>query len=210
MIQLAKLYWLHNIPFQYQILEDFGGTSDRVPIRSEMDRYIENFRTCQKTGVGLTFFSKLNGTGKTWAATYVLKELVKKGWDGWFAPFYEVQAYFEIEDPGERAFKRKRVREAGLLVLDEVIEPKSAAQGAHFGAELERLIRPRQDANFPTIVTTNLTMDDMEKHYPRVFSLLSAKNMEYAMPDGVDARKGDDLWSRNIEVAMNGESWPIT
>lgn len=205
-IQKAKLYWLHNIPWQYQILPPYNVDPS---IKSDLDSYIEKYRFYAKNGIGLTFYSKLNGTGKTWAATYVLKELVKQGVDGWFERFYEVKSYYDLDDREERRIKTKKVRDSGLLVLDEIRIPNTQAQRDFYADQLESLIRPRQDMNFPTIITTNLTPDELEKHFPRVFSLLSAKNSLVEMSEKEDARKGD-LYFRNEEVSANGEVWPIT
>lgn len=209
-IQKAKLYWLHNIPNDYQILPPFPtNTEERAETKATLDAYIENFEWYQGTGAGITLYSKMTGTGKTWAATYVLKELVKKGYDGWFAPFYDVRSYFQIDDPDERKFKTHKVRDSGVLVLDEVIKPTSTKMRDFFGDQLESLVRPRGDASFPTIVTTNMTPAELEQDYPRVFSLLMAKNWFIEMT-GQDARLTEELVIRNLEVPANQESWPIT
>lgn len=209
-IQKAKLYWLHNIPMDFQRLPGFPTNNpEREAVREDLDAYIENYPFYAQTGAGITFYSKMTGTGKTWAATYVLKELVKRGYDGWFAPFYDVKGYFEIEDPDEKKFKIKKVRESGLLVLDEVITPGTSAQQRLFAEKLEQLIRPRGDAAFPTIITTNMTPEEIEAVYPRCFSLMSAKNLNIEMT-GQDARLTEEVTRRNIEIPQNRESWPIT
>ena len=208
-IQKAKLYWLHNIPNDFQKLGPFPtNTPERAEAKEELDTYLENFEWYQGTGAGVTLFSKTLGTGKTWAATYILKELVKRGYDGWFAAFYDVKGYFEIEDPEERKFKTHKVRDSGVLVLDEVIAPGTSNQQRFFAEKLEQLIRPRGDMSFPTIITTNMTPQDLEGEYPRVFSLLMAKNIPIEMT-GSDARLSEEVEKRNLEIPANRESWPI-
>ena len=210
--RLSMLYFLHNIPMGYQNLvwEEWPTeTPTQREAKVSMDLYVENFTRFSLNGVGLTFFSKGLGTGKTWGATATLKRLVKAGVDGWFAPFYEVKSYYEIGDKAERDFKINRVKEAELLVLDEVRMPGSEAQKNFYADRLEELVRPRTDNNYATIITTNMTPEELEDTYPRVFSLMSAKNLIIEL-DGSDYRLGTGIWARNVESGQNAEALPIT
>ena len=210
-LRKAKLYWLHNIPLEYQQLlweEWVEETGDRETFE-QVNLYIDSYERYALNGVGMTFYSKGLGTGKTWAATATLKQLVKKGEDGWFAPFYEVAGYYEIVDPEERAYKIRRVQEAGVLVLDEIRRPISEKQKNLLGEKLENLIRPRAANNLPTIITTNLTPNEIEDLYPRAFSLIYAKNIEFEL-SGTDARLTNKVTKRLIESVANGEALPIT
>jgi hypothetical protein len=138
-----------------------------------------------------------------------LKECVKKGYDGWFVSFLETKSYFEIENRKERDFKLKRLQEAEILVLDEVRRPWSNAQREFFASSLEDFLRLRMSANFPTIVTTNMTPEELEANYPRIYSLTMAKNKWIQMP-GQDARMSGELVKLRDEMGMNKETWPIT
>lgn len=210
-LRLAKLYWLHNVPMQYQQLvwDEWPEQTGRMDIYEGLNDYVENFERFSMNGVGVTLFSQGLGTGKTWAATGTLKRLVKQGYDGWFAPFYEVAGYFEINDPDERAFKIKRVQEAGVLVLDEIRRPISERQRVLLAEKLENLIRPRAASNLPTIITTNLTPEQIEDLYPRAFSLIFGSNLPLEL-DGADARLANKVWKRQVETAASGEALPIT
>jgi DNA replication protein DnaC len=97
--------------------------------------------------------------------------------------------------------------EAHVLVLDDVLQPMSEKAEAFYADKLEELIRPRSTANLPTIMTTNLTPDQLEEYFPRVFSLMSAKNISISMP-GDDVRLGE-LFLERLMVQNNGESFPI-
>lgn len=210
-LRKAKLYWLHNIPMEYQQLvwEEWPEETGNVEVYDDCNDYFEKFERYSLNGVGMTFYSKGLGTGKTWAATAMLKRVVKLGVDGWFAPFYEVAGYYEIHDKAERDFKIKRVQESAFLVLDEIRKPISTAQGNLLAEKLENLIRPRSSANLPTLITTNLTPDEIEDLYPRAFSLISAKNVSIEL-SGTDARLGNKVWKRFAESVESGEALPIT
>ena len=125
-LRLVKLYYLHNIPLQYQQLnwaEWPTVPKEYLEAKVDAETYVERFPRYRVNGVGLTIFSKGLGTGKTWLATSVLKELVKLGHDGWFAEFYKMKNYYEMEDKKRRDFLISRLQSAQILVLDDVIRP---------------------------------------------------------------------------------------
>ena len=207
-LRLSMLYFLANIPLQYQQLvwsEWPTNVPERAEIKDDVEAYIEAFDKYQRAGVGVTFWSKALGTGKTWMATHILKELLKQGHDGWFVSFRDIKSYHERDDSD---FYERRMAEAHVLVLDEVRDPWTENTKRFYGEKLEDLIRPRTNANLPTILTTNLLPEQLEEHYPRVFSLMSAKNKAIHMY-GNDIRVSDQIWRRNGEVSLNEESFPI-
>jgi DNA replication protein DnaC len=207
MLRLARLYWMSFIPLQYQYL-----LWDEFPhedVAEDIGDYIQNFDRMRLSGVGFTIYGKQLGVGKTWAATHILRELVKAGYDGHFASFMSVKSYFELDDRDEREFLIRRVREAEILVLDEVKTPFSEPQRIFFEDKLEDVLRARTNMNFPTIVTSNLTTAEFEREYPRCFSLLAAKNQLVEL-SGIDARKSSEVWENNVKLGFKGESRPIT
>lgn len=207
MLRLAKLYWLSFIPLQYQLLlwDEYPHADAKI----EIDEYVANFKRMRLTGVGLTIVGKKLGVGKTWAATHILREIVKQGYDGHFAQFMSVKSYFELDNKDEREFLINRARTAEILVLDEVKAPFSNAQRDFFEDKLEDILRSRTNMNFPTIVTSNMLDDDFQRDYPRCYSLLSGKNITLEL-DGIDARVLGDVWENNAALAKRGESRPIT
>lgn len=212
MLRLAKWYWVCNVPWEYQLLNYADWpvhTARKSAAKSAIDDYLENFEALSYLGKGITFWSPGLGTGKTWAATAILKALARRGVQGWFAPFMEVKSYFEISDSKKRDALQDLVRYAPVLVLDEVKPPWSAASKEFFADKLENLIRPRTNAHLPTILTTNLTEDELEQYYDRTFSLLSAKNEMVSLEGEEDFRANQAHWLEEEEAAMNGERRPV-
>ena len=115
---------------------------------------------------------------------------------------------YQEEDKWLKRTLRGRIQGAAVLVLDEVKLGGSADQRRLYREKLEELIRPRTDANLATIVTTNLTEEELEEHYGRVFSLLSRTNELISLEGEPDAREGllDEIKRR----AKLGERPPIT
>lgn len=201
---LRKHYLLARIPDQYMRLNwlDYTGSKE---VKGSVALYLDNWEGFRANGMGLEFGGIELGVGKTFGATYVGKELVKRGRQVFFIPFLEVIKLFETED-GETT--EKRLRSTEYLILDEVVNYYSERQGSLYAEKFESLIRHRTNWDLPTIMTTNLSEDDLYRYYPRVYSLLSAKQMRIEVT-GKDARMGM-IREENIELSVNGEVRPIT
>lgn len=201
-MDLRVHYLLANIGDQYQRLDwnDYHGSQD---VRDTVAKVLDNWTACKLNGVGLEFTSPDLGVGKTFAATYVARQLVQRSENVYFAPFLEVVSELtKSESDLERTLK-----DVTVLVLDEVIEGNSLAQQALFATKFEELIRHRTNFNKITIMTTNLTKEQLNAAYPRTYSLLEAKQIRVPM-SGSDFRQ-QELAMENIELIANQEVRPI-
>lgn len=202
-IALRSRYLVANIGEQYQRLDwdEWTGCSDT---KAAVDLYLSEWAQFFRQGMGLEFYSSALGTGKTFAATHIGKELIKQGQSVYFIPFIEMVAAFDRQDSDYIA---NRVRESGFVILDEVIPPISEAQKSFFATQLEALIRHRTNNNLPTIMTTNMDVETLNAAYPRTYSLLSAKQMRQEVA-GTDRR--ESIGIKEMEIIANGETRPIT
>lgn len=202
-IALRSRYLVANIGEQYQRLDwdEWTGCPDT---KAAVDLYLSEWEQFFRQGMGLEFYSSALGTGKTFAATHIGKELIKQGQSVYFIPFIEMVAAFDRQDSDYIA---NRVRESGFVILDEVIPPISEAQKSFFATQLEALIRHRTNNNLPTIMTTNMDQETLNAAYPRTYSLLSAKQMRQEVA-GTDRR--ESIGIKEMEIIANGETRPIT
>lgn len=202
-IALRSRYLVANIGEQYQRLDwdEWTGCPDT---KAAVDLYLSEWEQFFRQGMGLEFYSSALGTGKTFAATHIGKELIKQGQSVYFIPFIEMVAAFDRQDSDYIA---NRVRESGFVILDEVIPPISEAQKSFFATQLEALIRHRTNNNLPTIMTTNMDVETLNAAYPRTYSLLSAKQMRQEVA-GTDRR--ESIGIKEMEIIANGETRPIT
>jgi DNA replication protein DnaC len=202
---LYRHYLAANIGVQYQRL-DWADFRDQE-VRESVTAYLANWEAAKLQGMGLEFSSPQLGTGKTFAATHVGKELVKRGEKVYFYPFLELISLYQrpIE---EREDEESRLRNSTVLILDEVLPPHTSAQKEHFAAKLEELVRFRTNFNRVTIMTTNLTPERLMEVYPRPYSLLEAKQFRFEL-EGDDARRGE-IKKRNLSMIGLGEVAPIT
>jgi DNA replication protein DnaC len=203
---LRMHYFAANIGDQYQRLDwrDYTGSEE---VKKAVSTYLEKWERFRINGMGLEFASPKLGVGKTFAATYVGKELIKRGENVFFIPFLEVISTLSKQHADHEELER-RLYDSTVLILDEVIPPWTAPQQQLFAGKFEELIRNRTNFNKVNIMTTNLTEDALYEHYPRTYSLLTAKQVRVVL-DGADARQGK-IADENLELVMNDEVRPIT
>lgn len=205
-LRLAYRYWLAGIPLEYQSLDwsDYPYPN----VKEEIDKYCENHHTMFCHGLGWLISGKSLGSGKSWTATHVLKQMVKVGYSGWWMSFTDIVSLYNEPDSGKKAFVINKIRESSFLVIDDVLRPVSDAQRGLYEDRWEEVLRYRTNMGFPTIVSTNLDEDEISELYPRIYSLLSAKQYTTTI-EAPDARL-HEVRDRNIEMAENGEVRPIT
>lgn len=199
-------YFLANIGDQYQRLNwDDYDRSEKV--KEAVSLFLDKWDRFKQNGMGLEFSSANLGVGKTFAATHVGKELVKRGEAVLFLPFLEVIGLLG-QDQEYRNAMQERLRDTTVLILDEVVPAYSDAQHNLFAGKFEELIRHRTNFNRVTIMTTNLEPEELHEEYPRSYSLLEAKQIRVEMR-GEDARQ-TFISMENLELIANDETRPIT
>lgn len=202
-VLLRKHYALANIPDQYMKLDwekDYTGSEDA---RIAVAKYLEMWPSMKANGVGLEFASRQLGTGKTFAATHIGKELIKRRERVYFIPFN--QMLDAMRNQSEAILSK--LDSINIVILDEVRSPPNNDQiRSIFADRFESIIRNRTNYNGITIMTTNMTEKTLDEDYPRVYSLLSAKQIRVQM-NGHDVRS--NIGKENSELALNGERRPI-
>jgi DNA replication protein DnaC len=204
---LLRKHYIHaNIPDQYQRL-NWGNFTGSPVVTDTVKIYLDAWESNKTNGMGLEFSSTRIGVGKTFAATYIAKELIKRSEAVYFTPFLDVIDLLS-KDQEYRNAEESRLRETTVLILDEVVPAISAAQSQFFAMRFEQLIRHRTNFNRVTIMTTNMTPAQLNSEYDRIYSLLEAKQTRIEMT-GTDARQGD-RGLRNEMLSANRECEPLT
>lgn len=202
-IALYGRYLIAGIPEQYMKLnwDDYQGSP---AAREFVTDYLDKWKRYREHGFGVEFGGPKLGIGKTFAATHLGKEMVKRRQKVYFIPFVEMVSAFERSDAEE---VEQKIRMTPYVILDDIMPPKTEKQENFYHMRFEAIIRHRTNYNLPTIITTNLTAEELESYYPRTYSLLAAKQVRIDM-DGEDFRGVMGLWER--EMIANGETRKIT
>lgn len=204
---LQRHYFAANIGREYHdiCLQHFLG-ADREVVVPVVQEYIENFADNFHYGLGITFSGPW-GTGKTFAVSCILKELVKQGRKVYFITFEElINTWGNAYKNDDHSALMERLMSVEVLGLDELTTDPRNKQG-FLANGLDVLMRHRTSNLLPTLVTTNMTPDKEEEEFGKAYSLLSARNHRVILA-GKDLRR-EEVRDINRELKEKGERRPI-
>lgn len=206
---LQKHYFAANIGREYHDIcafQHFDG-DDRERVLDTITPYIDNFQDNFHYGIGISFSGPV-GTGKTFAMTSVLKELIKQGRSVYFVNFNEMIELWGSSWHDDKAKKtlQDKLKRAEVLGIDEVTTDKRNFTG-FLAAGFDAVIRHRTSNLLPTLITTNLNQNQEKAEYGKVYSLLSARNLRVQFA-GHD-RRSSEIRQGIFSLVKDGERRPI-
>jgi DNA replication protein DnaC len=171
-----KHYLWANIGDVYQRLDwdDWVGEQHGLDV---VTKYLVDSDQMLVNGMGLIMTGPY-GTGKTMLASLMAKAMVRMGHDVYFSTFTQMVETFTggwFSDQKRRKFE-ERIVGADFLVLDDLgKEMKTKTNLAE--STFDNMMRRRAMFMRPTILTTNMPMENMREGYGRAaFSLLSERS----------------------------------
>ena len=170
--QLAKHYSKSGIGVRYQRLDwsDFVGDPEAF---SQIGEYVLRYDQMLRQGMGLLLTGTL-GTGKTFLGTMVLKELIKRGYNCWSTTFAQTIEAFTATwgNQEEKQWFAKKFMHSQVLLLDDL--GRDLRTGNNLPqSTFDSILRTRVQEGRTTILTTNMTMRELESGYgSAVLSLL--------------------------------------
>lgn len=141
-----------------------------------------------RLGRGLMLWSGDKGTGKSLLANLALKRVMESGYDGYYTTFTDMVDTYQStwRDDDQRRWFDRRVRNAGFLVIDDIGREHRNTQVIE--SMFDAVMRGRGTASMPTIITTNLSPEEIQHGYgPNVLSLLTG-SMTHVEVQGLDYR----------------------
>lgn len=126
--------------------------------------YVKKWRTALKYGYGLLFTGD-NGTGKSLFMSFILTQMVKRGVSVYYTSLAQLDVDIKstFNDP-ERARRLDQQLDCDFLSIDEMGK-EHVKDNSYLRARLELLLKTRFDNADPTLIATNLSLDDLEEHY---------------------------------------------
>jgi DNA replication protein DnaC len=216
--QQWALHWhmLHSgIKTAYQRLSWDDLTQVSGPIWEAVMDYLDHIDNYVRAGIGM-ILSGQPGTGKTLISTLLLKNLLAKGYDGYFTQFNELLDSYTAtwRDQDELLWFTRRIRNTDILVIDDIGREYRGRAGKGTGDEgftsalFDDVIRHRTGHEKPTIITTNYTQEQMQTGYGGpVLSLLSERSTFHEVT-GPDFRP--KVRQRTLDEAQRGVVRPFT
>lgn len=141
--------------------------------------YIENRDFYLGQGHGFLLHGD-RGTGKTLLASLMMKRMLNFGVDGYFTTFTDLLDNFAAgwQDDKQKQWFDIRVRNAPLLVVDDIgmEHPNRVAMAAN---SVDNIFRTRVNNALPTIITTNLSNDELARRYSTALETIAGNAQEY-------------------------------
>lgn len=205
--ELHTQYCLAGIGLRYQRLtwDDL-----EVPLPDAVSEWIAHRDSYVASGTGL-LLTGTNGSGKTMLATLLLKELVRDGLDCYattFASTIDALIASWHSDQERRDFAERFMR-SRVLLLDDVGKGISNSFRDRVTPEtLDHILRTRVQNERPTLLTTNLSVEEIRHGYgTSVFSLLVEQSIPVVL-NSPDFR-AESLQRRRREATV-GETRPLS
>jgi DNA replication protein DnaC len=155
LIEITNRYYIANIPVDYweREMTDFQGPKI---LKNRYDNIIKSLDDSYKKGIGYCFAGG-HGTGKTMAASNILKRAVETG--NYSALYVNLTDVVSVLLSGDSVLARKYLIETDFLVIDEIDPRFMGSENAAdlFGRLLEPIIRTRIQNRLPIIICTNST-----------------------------------------------------
>jgi DNA replication protein DnaC len=176
-ISLAKHYTAAGIhrSFQRMDWDDWHGSDE---ILNQVGNYLLKYEAYLDNGVGLVIWGDL-GTGKTFLANLVMKELVKRRVRCYTSLFNGMVEAFTAgwhDDEDKRRFERKFLYSDALLLDDVGKENRSNNRLPQ--TTFDWILRTRDQDDRATLLTTNLRDQQLSYGYgASVFSMLRGRNL---------------------------------
>jgi DNA replication protein DnaC len=175
-----------------------------VPARTQelVLTYLSRAERYVNTGQSLFLYGD-RGTGKSMLATMIAKNLVGQGYSSHFTTFAGMIGRFSEgwESPDARQWFQRRIRNVGFLVIDDLgkehqqgmlVNAQDAKASGFDGPGRIKFVTPLAESLVndilgdrvagarPTIITSNLTPDEIGQHYgPRIAELIEESSIRH-------------------------------
>lgn len=170
--------------------------------------YLDHADAFVSAGFGLVIWGD-KGNGKTLLSNLILKELVALGFDCYANTFSSMIDTFADgwRDKDDRKWFSRRVRNADVLLIDDLFRERNKGVGSVGENALEETLRHRVSRSKPTIITMNPDPAEIEKGYgSHTVSLLAERARVYAF-HGPDRRA--EMNERFRREILSGLTRPI-
>lgn len=202
-------YLLHcGVMLNYQRLgwADFVHLSEKAATAAAA--YFDNRDRYVNAGIGLVLTGK-RGNGKSLLAYLLLKQLIGEGVDCYATTFSDMIEAFAAgwQDRASSRWFSRTVRNAGVLLIDDLGRERNKGPESVGDNMLETVVRHRVSCQQPTIITTNLSEDDILSGYGgHTMSLLSERSLIVEV-EGPDRR--EEMRGRTLEEVSQGLTRPV-
>jgi len=178
---ISKEFW--DIDF-----DNFVGNRSKVKIAR---KYCKKLNVAKQQGFGFLFVGD-NGVGKTSLVMAILKEALKSGYSAFYITLPKIfkQIYLSWDYPILGLELHKLMLFTDFLAIGELGKDYHRSTSMEFArAEFDCLFRERREECLPTLLDTNLSLDELEDTYGESLMSLFRSRLHFINMKGVDYRK---------------------
>lgn len=150
---------------------------------SALERYCAEFEHMKSNGNGLVLYGDC-GTGKTYAACCVANRLIDDGYTATVTNLIDVVN--ELQSTYDKQPIYDRLRRCDLLVIDDLATERDTS---FMQESVFNIIDTRYRAGLPMIITTNMTLEEMDGATDMKRKRYLQRIMEKCLPIKVDHNK---------------------
>lgn len=141
--------------------ENFQKTKYNVKNYDICRRYVDAFDKMLEKDVGLLMYGDV-GTGKSYAAACIANELIDKGIPVIMTSFVKLLYLFGSNDP-DKKYESDRLLERLMRCKLAILDDLGAERSSDYALErIYDVINSRDERKLPTIVTTNIQLEEMK------------------------------------------------
>jgi DNA replication protein DnaC len=194
--------------FEAGVPRDFWGyTADDVRFNREafdavVRPYVRKLGLALKRGYGLLFLGD-NGTGKTMFMSYVLMAVCRRN----FSAFYTTMT--QLAHDVKRGFNDREAQQrldwyltSDFVAVDEMGKERFKTGDTFMRTEFERILKARYDDARPTLIATNMDLEELEKMYGATFTSMLVGKYEQVIMEPGDFR---EHMRKRMKSEMRGE-----
>lgn len=155
-------------------LETFQRTKENQKVFSMASRYVEQFDTMYENRQGIIFWGEV-GTGKSYTAACIANELLERKIPVVMTSFVKILQNIQGSQEEEKVIMA-RLNDARLLIIDDLGTERNTDYALE---KVYNIIDSRYRAGKPLILTTNMTIREMQENtdirykriYDRIFEM---------------------------------------
>jgi len=137
-------------------------------LKDVINRYINNIHDMFEDCVNLTLYGS-NGNGKTFLTSIIMKNVYRSYYSTQRTTVAKYISTLWNSDKSDKDWAYlERVKNVEFLVIDELGKEPVTKNGNEL-IVLDELMKGREEQGFPTIICTNLNLDDIKKKYGATF-----------------------------------------
>ena len=166
------------------------------------NEYLDNAARFVAAGFGMVLLGD-KGNGKTLLSNLIVKDLTAKGFDCYSNTFSTMIDTFADgwRDKEDRRWFDRRVRNADVLLIDDLGRERNKGAGTVGEQALEEIVRHRVARSKPTLITSNKSIEEIEGGYGgNTMSLLRERSTTYRFT-GPDRREQMNIRTRTEILA---------